>query len=216
MGKEERRQELLNAASKVFASKGFHDAKVGDIAAAAKVAKGTVYLYFPDKRTIFVELIDSVFVRLGAAILRVDTDGDVVAQVKHNIRAVLSVLVDDPDTMRMLFSHARGLDPAFAAKIDSFYGGLKSMLSESLAEGQQLGIVAPGDTGLYASFTLGALKEILSDAATRPKNRHSREQIVDEVFKLLGGGYLRIEAAAGAAPATTPATAASKSPRKRG
>ena len=204
MGKEERRQDLLNAASKVFASKGFHDAKVGDIAAAAKVAKGTVYLYFPDKRTIFVELIDSLFERLGAAILTVDTDGDVAAQLKHNIRAVLSVLVDDPYTMRMLFSHASSLDPDFATKTESFYGGLKTLLTESLKEGQDLGIVTPGDTRLYASFTLGALKEILGDATTRTQSRRSREQIVEELFKLLAGGYLRIS---GVAPATNPSRA---------
>ena len=101
MGKEQRRLDILNAARKVFATKGYHEAKVGDIAAAAKVAKGTLYLYFPDKRSVFVELMDTLFIRVSAAILRVDTQADVVAQIKHNLRAILSVLVDDPDTMRI-------------------------------------------------------------------------------------------------------------------
>jgi AcrR family transcriptional regulator len=107
MSKKERREQILLSARSVFAEKDYHDAKVGDIAAAAEVAKGTVYLYFKDKRSIFEELIDSLLGHLLEAILRVDTDGDVDAQVKHNIRAILSVLVDEPDTMRMLFSHAR-------------------------------------------------------------------------------------------------------------
>ena len=94
MSKERRREELLDAARRVFAEKGFHEAKVGDIARAASIAKGTVYLYFPDKRSIFSELIDHLFLRLSGAILRVDTDGDVINQVKHNIRAVLGVLLD--------------------------------------------------------------------------------------------------------------------------
>ena len=161
MSKAERREELLVAARSVFAERGYHEAKVGEIAAAANVAKGTVYLYFPDKRSIFVELIDNLFVRLSAAILRVDTEGDVTSQIKHNIRAILSVLVDDPDTMKMLFAHATAVDPAFSAKIESFYDGLKQLLTESLEDGQQLGIVAEGDTRLFATFTLGALKEIL-------------------------------------------------------
>lgn len=190
--KERRRHELLDAARKVFADKGYHDTKVIDIARAAHVAKGTVYLYFPDKRSLFVELIDTLFTRFSAAILRVDIAGDVRAQIKHNIRAILSVLVDDPSTLRMLFSHASGLDPAFTVKIDSFYEGLKTLLGESLTLGQELGIVAPGDTWLYASFTIGAVKEILMEAAIRETSRKSREEIVDVLFELLQGGYLRV------------------------
>ncbi len=192
MSKEERREELLAAARRVFAQKGFHDAKVGDIAASAGVAKGTVYLYFPDKRSLFVELIDNLFMRLAAAILRVDTGGDVAAQVKHNLRAILSVLVDDAETMRMLFAHAIGVDPAFSLKIESFYDGLKKMLAESLEEGQELGIVADGDVRLWASFTLGALKEILMDVTAHPDESRSREEIVDAVYHVLQNGYLRV------------------------
>src|SRR2546425_11272769 len=99
MDKTERRLDLLRAARDVFATKGYHDAKVDDIVAAAKVAKGTFYLYFPDKRSIFSELVDGLFVRLGAAILRVDPEADVEAQGKHNIRAIVAVFVaDNPRT----------------------------------------------------------------------------------------------------------------------
>ena len=48
-----RREALLRAARDVFVTKGYHDAKVEDICARADVAKGTFYLYFPDKRSIF-------------------------------------------------------------------------------------------------------------------------------------------------------------------
>lgn len=193
VSKAERREELLAAARSVFAERGYHEAKVGEIAAAANVAKGTVYLYFPDKRSIFVELIDNLFVRLSAAILRVDTEGDVTSQIKHNIRAILSVLVDDPDTMKMLFAHATAVDPAFSAKIASFYDGLKQLLTESLEDGQQLGIVAGGDARLFATFTLGALKEILWEGTQRPGARRSREEIVSALYELLERGYLRVD-----------------------
>jgi AcrR family transcriptional regulator len=192
MSKEKRREELLAAARHVFAEHGYHDAKVGDIAAKANVAKGTLYLYFPDKRSIFEELIDTLFLRLSANILRVDINGDVTAQIKHNVRGILSVFIDDPATMRMLFAHAPGVDPAFSERVEAFYEGLKEMLAESLREGQVLGIVDEGDVRLYASFTLGALKEILIEAATRPTPGLTREQIVEAVFRMLQRGYLRV------------------------
>src|ERR1700752_90645 len=110
MDKTERRQVLLRAARDVFATKGYHEAKIDDIVARAKVAKGTFYLYFPDKRSVFSELVDGLFARLGAAILKVDPGEDVEAQVKHNIRAIVAVLLDDKD-LTLLLSYARGVDP---------------------------------------------------------------------------------------------------------
>src|SRR5262245_22677742 len=191
MDKTERRQVLLRAARDVFATKGYHDTKVDDIVALAKVAKGTFYLYFPDKRSVFSELVDVLFRRLGAAILRVDTAHDVDAQIKHNIRAIVAVLLDDPALTHILLSYAAGLDPAFVTKIKSFYDGAKRLMTESLEEGQSLGIVAEGDTKLYATFTIGALKEILLEQASSKRAR-PREEIVTALFALLEKGYLRV------------------------
>jgi AcrR family transcriptional regulator len=51
--KEFRTAELMEAARRVFAEKGFHAATVEDIAAAAGVAKGTVYLYYKSKQEVY-------------------------------------------------------------------------------------------------------------------------------------------------------------------
>jgi AcrR family transcriptional regulator len=209
MDKVERRQDLLRAARDVFATKGFHDAKIDDIVGLARVAKGTFYLYFPDKRSIFSDLVDLLFQRLGAAILRVDTQADVEAQVKHNIRAIVAVLLDDPALTRILLSYAAGLDPAFLTKIRSFYDGVRTLLEQSLAEGQRLGIVGPGDPKLFATFTIGALKEILSENVAAEAAR-PREEIVANIFIFLQSGYLRITPPPPATTAPKPAVRVGK------
>lgn len=189
--KRERHQALLHAARDVFASKGYHDAKVEDICAAAKVAKGTYYLYFKDKRAVLEELVDGLFQRLGAAILRVDVQGDVRVQIEHNIRAIVNVFLNDPALTKLLLSFAAGLDPAFMQKISSFYESARRLLSSALKEGQRLGIVAPGDADFYATVTLGMLKELLFEASTGASNRQ-REDLVRELFEFLHGGFLRV------------------------
>lgn len=191
MGKAERRQDLLRAARDVFATKGFHDAKVDDIVAAAGVAKGTFYLYFADKRSVLAELVDGLFVRIGTAILHVDPASNVEAQVKQNIRAIVGVLLDEPRLTQILLSYAVGLDPEFTGKIQSFYDGTKKLLEESLVEGQQAGIVAKGDAAIYATFTIGALKEVLAENVAGVRSR-SRDEIVEQIFGLLQRGYLRV------------------------
>lgn len=51
---EFRAAEILAAARKIFAIRGFSDATVDEIAAAADMAKGTVYLYYPSKKDIYL------------------------------------------------------------------------------------------------------------------------------------------------------------------
>src|SRR5579871_827659 len=53
----ERRDAILAAALDEFAAQGFAAARLDDVAKRAGVAKGTIYLYFADKETLFQELI---------------------------------------------------------------------------------------------------------------------------------------------------------------
>jgi AcrR family transcriptional regulator len=66
--KEARPAEILDAALKVFAHKGFAAARMDDIAKEAGVTKGTIYLYFENKETVFKSLVRaSVGTTLAAA-----------------------------------------------------------------------------------------------------------------------------------------------------
>ena len=59
-----RRREILTAAIKVFGKKGFAATCVGDVADAAKIAKGTVYLYFDSKEEIYASAIQMAVAQL--------------------------------------------------------------------------------------------------------------------------------------------------------
>jgi AcrR family transcriptional regulator len=52
-----RRAEILAAALKEFSARGYASTRLDDVAKRAKVAKGTIYLYFADKEALFQELI---------------------------------------------------------------------------------------------------------------------------------------------------------------
>ncbi len=54
---EERPQQILEAAFEVFGEHGLAGARLDDIAKRAGVAKGTIYLYFPNKEALFKEMI---------------------------------------------------------------------------------------------------------------------------------------------------------------
>jgi AcrR family transcriptional regulator len=192
--KNERRQQILLHARDVFARRGYHAAKIDEIVATAGVARGTFYLYFEDKRAIFEEIVDGTFARLGSAFFRVDTDDPtraVAEQVKENIKRIVHELVQDPATTKILLSDAVGLDPAFDRKLLSFYEEVGKLLESSLADGQARGIVAPGDTHMFAIMTLGAMKEIMYQVVMRGL-AYPEERIVEEIYSFLSSGCLRV------------------------
>lgn len=62
---EFRRGEILAAAGKVFAGKGFEAARMDDIATAAGLAKGTLYLYFDSKDAIYQAVVQQSINKLA-------------------------------------------------------------------------------------------------------------------------------------------------------
>ena len=64
----ERRQAILDAALDEFAARGFAATRLDDVAVRAGVAKGTIYLYFRDKESLFQELVRSMLSPLIVAI----------------------------------------------------------------------------------------------------------------------------------------------------
>jgi AcrR family transcriptional regulator len=195
VGKPERRQQILSHARDVFAKRGYHTAKIDDIVAAAGVARGTFYLYFEDKRAIFEEIVDRTIARLGMAILRVDPHDPartVADQVRENIRRIFAILLEDRATTKILLSDAIGVDPAFDRKLAAFYDEVSGLLERSLRDGQELGVVARGDTKLMAYLTMGALKELLFQIVLRGAE-YPEQKLVEDVFRFFREGYLRVE-----------------------
>ena len=57
--KNSRKEDIINAAIKIFAQKGFYNAKVADVAREAGIADGTIYLYFKNKDDLLISLFES-------------------------------------------------------------------------------------------------------------------------------------------------------------
>jgi AcrR family transcriptional regulator len=193
--KNERRQQILSVAREVFAKRGYHQTTIDDIVAQAGLARGTFYLYFEDKRAVFSDLVDRFAGQLSVAIVRIVTDDagrSVVEQVRENIRAIIGTSLADRAMTKILFTDAVGVDPAFDRKLQTFYDTVVQLLTESLKDGQALGIVADGEPRVLAYLTIGALKELLYQAVTLGFAEESADVLTQQMFTFLSGGYLRL------------------------
>src|SRR5436309_12914212 len=63
-----KRERILDAAVRVFAEKGFYNAKVSDVARLAGVADGTIYLYFKSKDDLLISLFEDRMERINAQV----------------------------------------------------------------------------------------------------------------------------------------------------
>jgi len=83
-----RREAILSAALDEFSSRGFEAARLDDVAKRAGIAKGTIYLYFRDKETLFQELVSTMLTpligtieALGASEVPLNILSDQIAEV---------------------------------------------------------------------------------------------------------------------------------------
>ena len=114
---------------------------------------------------------------------------------------------------KILFTDAVGIDPAFDRKLFTFYDTVVQLLTESLKDGQALGIVDEGEPRVLAYLTIGALKELLYQAVTLGYSEESAEVLTQQMYTFLSGGYLRV--GPGKTPRPGPAALAPDGPRAR-
>lgn len=117
---EARKEGILDAAQMLILKHGLRSTSMEAIARAAKIAKPTLYAYFPDKGAVFAQLVERL---IGAwrdeFLLGLRSDGDVVQRIgaamaaKH--KAARRLLESSPHADELYAEHDRGGAAQFAA-----------------------------------------------------------------------------------------------------
>ena len=87
-----KRRQILDGARKVFMDLGFDGASMGEIARAAGVSKGTLYVYFDDKNRLFEAIVEEEKVEQGKTAFNFDPDRDVDTTLPEFGRAYITLL----------------------------------------------------------------------------------------------------------------------------
>jgi hypothetical protein len=93
---------------------------------------------------------------------------------------------------KILFTGVLGVDPEFDRKIATFYDTVVQLLTDSLKDGQALGIVADGEPRVLAYLSIGAFKELLYQAVLLGLSEESAEVLLQQMYNFLRQGYLRV------------------------
>jgi AcrR family transcriptional regulator len=87
-----KRRQILDGARKVFMDLGFDGASMGEIARAAGVSKGTLYVYFADKSRLFEAIVEEETLEQGKITYNFDPERDVVTTLTEFGQAYIALI----------------------------------------------------------------------------------------------------------------------------
>jgi AcrR family transcriptional regulator len=180
MERQARRAQVLRHAKRIFARKGYHRTNVADIISRARIARGTFYLYFQNKKDLFQELLNQVLNEIESRIRRLRVgpgNPDPVQQLRNNLRSVLNFVLAERELTDILLNHSVGFDRDLDARIRNFYERIADAIQRSLDLGIEMRLVRECDTRIAAYCILGGIKEVVGQMA------HTRQRGIDRLVE---------------------------------
>ena len=133
-------QQIIDAAIRVFARKGYWSSRVSDIARGAGIAAGTIYLYFSTKEEILITLFREKMADFVAAVWRaIAGERDAVAKVRRLVHLHFEILEQHPELAEVVQVELRHGEKFFRGpatqEIAAYFALIASVLEEGVAAG---------------------------------------------------------------------------------
>ena len=162
MPPEERKQQILDCARRLFAADGYYQTQISDIQKASNVARGTVYQYFRSKDDIFTTILEDLFIKWKTALA--DTPHEDSEEYKsgikffgYKIKRSFEFFVNNPDYCSILLKIGLGLGENFDRLISNFNFQIVELAKKYIAVGIKMKRIKPDtDVELVANLIGGA------------------------------------------------------------
>lgn len=159
----DRRQLIIDAARKLFASRPYDQVTTSEIAKNAGVAYGLIAHHFDNKRGLYLAVMNEIAVEIAAAQLSAPpVDASLIDQLRHALRSHIAYIDSYSDSFVALLRGALGADPEHQAAIERlrWMGAARILLA--------LGIVEPIAPALRTAMHgwVGYLDEMMIDRIT--------------------------------------------------
>jgi len=192
----DKRVRILDAAVRVFAKKGFHATRVSEVAKAAGVADGTIYLYFKSKDELLVSLFEDRVERLLAFL---HSELPKVAGASEKLRRIIELQLgllegerDLAEVVTVIIRQSTKLMKEYAApKFTAYLDAIARVVADGQATGELRGDLSPH---LAARAIFGALgKEPKIEFIDMPDALRAKYQYYTkaDIAKLRASGYDR-------------------------
>ncbi len=179
-----KRDAIIQASIKIFSQKGFHNTKISEVAKAANVADGTVYLYFANKDDLLLKAFKEVFYKKLESVI------EKTEMVEHGVEKLISffnfhvdLFKENPYLMKFIATELRQSGDFYKHFPENwifseYFNYLKKLIDEAIAEGEWRSV----NRDILACLILGSLDFVLTELNNKTVNftlEEAKEGIID-------------------------------------
>jgi TetR/AcrR family fatty acid metabolism transcriptional regulator len=194
-----KRERIIAAAGKFFGDKGYHNTTTAEIAEAAGVAAGTIYIYFSSKEellvAVFEEFLGVHMDRLREGIVK---EQDPESKIRRLVTLGLELMEENPDSARIFLSQLRQSTKMIKMVAKRSSRAYKDIIEEVLEEGVRRGVCRKMNVRAAAGMLFGAFQMTVLDWVADDCSYSLREQ-ADELSEFVLAGVACREVSGGPA-----------------
>jgi len=162
---QDSRDEILKAATELFAGRGFHETSMAEVARAARVSKALIFWHFKSKEDLFVAVLQRLLQPYVIDFAEEAGALDEKAQIIKLIESYLAFVHDNASSIRFFVAqilHDERTRSSLSNQVLSLYGVYRSLVTDLVTKAQERGIcTARSSPDAVASFLLGSLNGLL-------------------------------------------------------
>lgn len=186
---ENRREQIIRAAIRVFAKKGFAGASNKDVADEAKITPGLIYHYFKNKEDLLRAAIEGNPTRQMLREIPPDMLALPTREFLKNVALQFLQIAEDKDFVRLIRVYLPEVirNPKVAPVGMSTIQRVVETLEKALGQKMQEGSLRKGDAALFARLFIGSIMDLVlrRQIMKDPKAlKYSNEDIVDALVDL--------------------------------
>ena len=182
--KKLKRKEIIKQAISVFSRKGYHQTKIVDITKSLQISTGTFYLYFNNKRDLFMEVIDDVFRNIvGEAAIAIKNETDFLERCKIRGRVFYENYSRYSEILNQLRAEMASEEQWPVKKIKKIYLGLTKPVIREFEMAVKNGTIRNIDSDLLV-YGLTGMLEIMTLRSSLDK-KYNAEDIIDFITELI-------------------------------
>jgi AcrR family transcriptional regulator len=180
---EIKRRKISDTAARLFATRPFHKVRLDDVAAAAQVGKGTLYIYFKSKEDLYVSLVEDGFSQLVSQ-LRQKADTPPQEALREIVRQLVAFSFSHPHFFELLRTVPHLTNHSGLLKMRK---ELSDFITRTLRRGVRQGIWTDPHPELTAVFIPGMVRSAMLYGPRELAEDLLTNQILLLIHKGIGG-----------------------------
>ena len=187
--REATRHRIMRVAASEFARLGFDQANINVIAEQAGIGKGTIYLYFENKRDLFLSMLRSIAQEQLAAIrVALAAEGTFRQRLERLFRAFAHLAEEQSDSFNVYMSALYGVNRAFKSEATKLLRDYVAVIALMLEQSQARGEIRCHNVEAAALMVLSLTESYVLSARVLGQSEQAIVQQAGHIADLILGG----------------------------